>query len=85
MRETRSRNIKGSALRSISFFFQESAAYIHRSIFANRVGSSTLGRPNHVYCFQAQLAESCLGIWFWVDKRPFCCFFLYKKQSGYPD
>ena len=29
--------------------------------------------------------ECCLVVCFWVDKRPICCFFLYKKQSGYPD
>ena len=45
----------------------------------------TLGRTDHVHCCQTQLTESCLVVWFWVDKRPACCFFLYKKQSGYPD
>ena len=40
MRETRSRNIKGFALRS-SYFFRESVTYIHQSIFAYHVGTST--------------------------------------------
>ena len=40
---------------------------------------------DHVYCFQRQLTESCLVVWFWVDKSLFCCFFLYKKHSGYSD
>ena len=36
MRETRSRNIKDSALKSICFF-QESVTYIHRSTFARHI------------------------------------------------
>ena len=40
MREARSRNIKGSALKSICFI-RESVTYIHRSTFARHVGTST--------------------------------------------
>ena len=39
-----------------------------------------LGRTDHVHCFQKQLRESCWLVWFWVDKRPVCCFFFYKKS-----
>ena len=49
------------------------------------LNQQTLRRTNHVHCFQTQFTESCLVVWFWVDKRPSCIFFLYKKQSGYPD
>ena len=38
-----------------------------------------------VLTFQTQLIESCLVVCFLVDKKPICCFFLNKKQSGYPD
>ena len=57
-------------------------------IFANSLAvlnQQTPRRIDHVHCFQTQLMESCLVVWFWVDKRPICSFFLYKKQSGYPD
>ena len=93
MREASSRNIKGSALKSICFF-RESVTYIHRStfaviqfcnlskhvicekllflhsldvlikMFANSLAvlnQQTLGRADHVHCFQTQLTESCLG------------------------
>ena len=81
MRELRSRNIKCSALIWM-FFLWESATCIHRSKFARHVGTSSLGRTEHVHCFQTQLTERCLVAWFWVDKKPACCFFLYVKQSG---
>ena len=57
-------------------------------MFANSLvvlKKQTLGRADHVHCFQTQLTEICLVVWFWVDKRPIYSFFLYKKQSGYPD
>ena len=62
--------------------------YVLIKMFANNfalLNQQTLGRTDHVHCFQTQLMENYLVIWFWVDKRPVCCFFLYKKQSGYPD
>ena len=34
------------------------------------LNQQTLGRTFHVHCFQTQLTESCLVVWFWVDKRP---------------
>ena len=59
-------------------------------MFANSftvLKQQTLGRTRtkHVHCFQTQLTRCCTIIWFLVDKRPICCFFLYKKQSEYPD
>ena len=49
------------------------------------LNQQSLRRINHVHCFQTQLTESCLVVCFWVDKRLICRFFLYKKQSGYPN
>ena len=40
MREARSRNFKGYALKLIVFFFQESVTYIHQSTFTCHVGTS---------------------------------------------
>ena len=51
-------------------------------IFANNIADLNQqlpGKTNHVHYFQAQLTKNCLVVWFWVDKRLFCCFFLYKK------
>ena len=48
MREARSRNIKGSALKSI-YFFRESVACIHQSTFTRHVGTST---SFHHWCKQ---------------------------------
>ena len=56
-------------------------------MFANSLAvlnQQTLGRTDHVHCYQTQLTESCLVVWFWVDKRS-VCFFPCKKQSEYPD
>ena len=57
-------------------------------MFANSLvvlNQQTLVTAYHVHCFQTQLTESCLVVWFKVDKRPVCYFFLYKIKSGYPD
>ena len=43
------------------------------------LNQQTLGRTDHVHRLQTQLTESCLVVWFWVDNRPVCCFFPYKK------
>ena len=40
----------------------------------------TMRRTNYVHCFETQLNESCVVLWLWVDKRPFCCFFLNKNN-----
>ena len=56
-------------------------------MFANSLtvlNQQTLGRTDHVHCFQMQLMESCLVVWFWVDKRPVSCFVLYKKTVWIP-
>ena len=52
-------------------------------MFANNLAvlnQQTLRRINHVHCFQTQFMESCLAVWFWVDKRPIFCFSI-KKNS----
>ena len=57
-------------------------------IFTNSLAvlnQQALGRTDYVHCFQAELTESCVAVWFLVDKRPACCFLIYEKQSGYPD
>ena len=64
---TRSRNIKGSALKSICFFW-ECVNYIHQSTFASYVGTLTLGRTINVHWIQTQLMESCLLVWFMFAK-----------------
>ena len=51
-------------------------------MFANRIAvlnQQIPGKTDPVHCFQIQLMKNCLVVWFWVDKRPVCCFFLYKK------
>ena len=35
---------------------------------------------DHIHRFQTQLTERCLFIWFWVDKRPVCCFISIKNS-----
>ena len=53
---------------------------VSTKMFANSLtalNQQTLGRANHVHCFQIQLMQSWL-VWFWVDTRT-VCFFLYKK------
>ena len=50
-------------------------------MFANNLAvlnQQTLRRINHVHCFQTQFMESCLVVWFWVDKRPIFCFSIKK-------
>ena len=52
-------------------------------VFANSLAVlnlQKLGRADHVHCFQTQMRESCWLVWFWVDKRPICCFFFCKKS-----
>ena len=54
-------------------------------MFPNSLAVLNQQRPGmtyRAYCFQTQLMESCLVLWFWVGKRPVCFFSLYKKQSG---
>ena len=53
-------------------------------MFANSLAilnQQTLGRTNHVHCFQTQTMKSYLIVWFWVDKKPVCCCSLYKKTD----
>ena len=55
-------------------------------MFANSIAAlnqQTMERTDNDNCYQTQLTESCLVVWFWVDKKP-VCFFLCKKQSEYP-
>ena len=40
------------------------------------LNQQTLGKTDHVHCFQTQMMESCLVLWFCIDKRPVCCFFI---------
>ena len=57
-------------------------------MFANSLtilNQQTWGMIDCVHCFQTQFTESCLVVWFQVDKRRVCYFFLYKRKSGYPD
>ena len=37
------------------------------------LNQQTLGKTDHVHCSQTLLMESCVVVWFWVDKRPACC------------
>ena len=44
-------------------------------MFANSLtvlNQQTLGKTNQVHCFQTQLTETCLVVWFWANKRPNC-------------
>ena len=46
-------------------------------VFTNSLtvlNQQTLGKTDHVHCFQTWLIESCLVVWSWVDKRPVCFF-----------
>ena len=44
------------------------------------LNQQTLGRTNQARCFQTQLTERFLAVWFWVDKRPVSCFFRIKNS-----
>ena len=45
------------------------------------LNQKTLRWTSRVLCFQRQLTESCLVVWFWPEKDPSVVSFSIKKQS----
>ena len=51
--------------------FLHSQSWSPNQNFANSfavLNQQTLVRTNHVHCFQTQLIERCLVVWFWISR-----------------